>query len=174
MIAALDVHYGDEANGGGALAACVGFEHWESAVAVHESVTKIAGVEPYEPGAFYKRELPCLLAALAEVKERDVSTVIVDGYVWLGPGRPGLGMKLFEALGSRVPVVGVAKTAFHEAPSAEVLRGQSAKPLYVTAEGISIDAAREGVQRMYGGHRVPVLLKRADALARGLAKPGEV
>jgi len=128
---------------------------------------RIEQVAPYVPGSFYQRELPCLLAAL-ERAALEPECVVVDGYVWLAPERPGLGAKLFEALGSRVPVVGVAKTAFAGAESIAlpVLRGESQKPLLVTAAGMEPDLAAERVRSMHGRHRIPTLLKRVDRLCR--------
>jgi deoxyribonuclease V len=94
--------------------------------------------------------------------------VIVDGYVWLdGSGKPGLGGHLFQALGERVTVVGIAKTPLHGADGAhEVLRGSSQRPLFVTAAGIPADVAAEHVRAMHGAHRIPTLLSRVDALCR--------
>ncbi len=57
MIACVDVDYRDL----GAVAACVCFEHWDDSRPVLESAIEIHGVEPYEPGRFYRRELPCIL-----------------------------------------------------------------------------------------------------------------
>ena len=69
---------------------------------------------------------------------------------------------------SLIVVVGVAKTGFEGAgPVAEVLRGTSVKPLYVSAVGIPLDDAVSGVRAMHGAHRIPTLVKRADSLARG-------
>ncbi len=93
-----------------------------------------------------------------------LEAIIVDGYAWLAPGRPGLGAKLHEATG--VPVIGVAKTRFRDAPAVEVLRGRSAKPLYVTAAGMASDDAGRAVASMAGADRTPVLLRRVDRLAR--------
>lgn len=94
--------------------------------------------------------------------------VLVDGYVWLGRDRPGLGAHLFEALGGRVAVVGLAKTAFHGNDVAlPVLRGTSKAPLFVTARGIDPILACAHVKAMAGPHRIPTLVARADALSRG-------
>lgn len=93
--------------------------------------------------------------------------VIIDGYVWLGAGRSGLGAHLYDALGQRIAVVGVAKRRFHGAGDAvPVLRGTSQVPLFVTAVGIDLAEAAEGVRRMHGAHRIPTLLKRVDRLSR--------
>src|SRR5947209_894733 len=108
MLACVDVDYRDE----NALAACVLFRDWTDAVPSAELIRLIEHVEPYVPGQFYKRELPCLLGVLADVPE-PLDAVIVDGYVWLKDEQtPGLGGHLFEALARKVPVIGVAKTRF--------------------------------------------------------------
>jgi deoxyinosine 3'endonuclease (endonuclease V) len=107
MLAALDVHYLPRH----AFAACVLFHAFTDAHETDTRVVRVADIAPYEPGAFYKRELPCLLAVLNTVSGLEV--IVIDGYVWLSAdGKPGLGARLFEALNSRVAVVGVAKNAF--------------------------------------------------------------
>ena len=66
-----------------------------------------------------------------------------------------------------VPVIGVAKTAFRPATHAvPVLRGGSARPLYVTAAGLPLASAADLVRRMAGRYRLPDALRRADALSR--------
>lgn len=93
--------------------------------------------------------------------------IIVDGYVDLGVGHPGLGRHLFNAIGGMVPVIGVAKTSFHDAPHVELLRGRVAtKPLFITQAGMGMDAAIKGIQQMAGPFRIPDLLKAVDKLAR--------
>lgn len=166
MIAALDVAYGPR----GAATACVLFRDFADPSPAFVHVTHTADVAPYEPGSFYKRELPCLLAALAAAPAKP-TIVIVDGYVWLSADRrPGLGARLHEALGGGVIVVGVAKTGFDGSAFAEaVLRGTSVKPLYVTAEGVDAATAAGWVRAMHGPHRLPTLLQRADRLCRDAA-----
>lgn len=168
MIAAVDVDYRDS----GAVAACVLFRAWDDAVSASETVIPIAHVEPYEPGQFYRRELPCLLAML-QAAGGSPDIVIVDGYVWLADERdPGLGAHLHQALAGRAAVVGVAKTRFASAGAArEILRGTSRHPLYITAAGIDVDEAASHVRAMHGPHRTPTLLKRVDQLCRGRAAP---
>lgn len=94
--------------------------------------------------------------------------MLVDGDVWLDDqGRKGLGAHLFDALGGTTAVVGVAKHSFFAAVNAaSVRRGQSERPLHVTAAGLSIEAAEAGVRSMHGEYRIPTLLKRADLLCR--------
>lgn len=122
----------------------------------------------YEPGEFYRRELPALRAVLADVD--GLSQLIIDGYVDLdATGRPGLGAHAHAEFG--VPVIGVAKTAFHTATHAiPVLRGRSARPLYITAIGLSLADAAEQIRTMTGRFRLPDALRRADALGRSAVR----
>jgi deoxyribonuclease V len=164
MIVCVDVDYRDEQ----AVAACVVFDDWPAAQGVAEVVERISPVAPYEPGQFYRRELPCLLAVLAKVRE-PLTTIVVDGYVWLRDEQsPGLGGHLFAALQRRIPIIGVAKTQFHSAGAAQpVLRGNSQRPLFVSAAGIDRDTACRHIRGMHGSFRIPTLLKRVDQLCRG-------
>jgi deoxyribonuclease V len=161
---AVDVHYPDT---GGARAALVVGDAPTFPSIVEERVCWLDEAAPYEPGAFYKRELPAIRAVLAGVAP--VGLLVVDGYVDLDPdGRPGLGAHVHAAL--RLPVIGVAKTPFRTAThAAEVLRGDATKPLYVTAAGLALATAAEYVAAMRGAYRLPDALRRVDALARGRA-----
>lgn len=160
LLCCVDVDYRGET----AVAAAILFLDWGSPHAVAEHVVRVDQVAPYRPGAFYERELPCIQAVLAR-NHWPLAAIVVDGYVWLG-AQPGLGAHLFAALGERVPVIGVAKTRFHAAPAIEVLRGDSKKPLYVSAAGMTPEEAGRCVQRMHGEHRLPTLLKGVDRLCR--------
>ena len=160
-IAAVDVDY----RGSVAVAAGVWFRGWMAAEAEVEAVTTLRDVAPYRSGELFRREFPCLLAVLARGPAADV--VVVDGYVWLGPGRPGLGAHLHAALGGRTAVVGVAKKRFIGATDAVlVYRGASRTLLYVTAVGVDAVEAAGWVKNMRGSYCVPSLLKRVDRLAR--------
>jgi deoxyribonuclease V len=166
MIAFIDVGYvrpdGDRDES--ALAACVVAERWSDARPLEQRVAHVARVAPYEPGRFYLRELPCVVAVLEQVRA-PVSTVVVDGYVFLDGDRPGLGAKVAEAV--RLPVVGVAKTQFHGVTSAiAVTRGRSARPLYVSAIGMDVVRAAAHVREMHGAFRTPTLLRLVDRLTR--------
>lgn len=160
-IAALDVDYRPTC----AVAACVVFGTWSDEHVLESFTVTTAAAADYTPGAFYTRELPCLLAALARCS-RAPEVIVVDGHVWLGPERPGLGAHLHAALGGATPVVGVAKNPFRGAPALEVLRGGSKRPLFVTACGIDCAEAAARVTAMHGAHRVPTLLRRVDQLCR--------
>lgn len=167
MIVAVDVQYSGDAG----FVAAVAFQRWTDAEPEVEHGTLVRPVEEYEPGQFFKRELPCILAVLALLSEPPDS-VVVDGYVWLdAAGRKGLGALLFDALGGATPVVGVAKRSFRGSPhAAPVRRGSSSRPLFVTAAGLLVSDATAAIASMHGAHRTPTLLKRVDQLCRqGLA-----
>jgi deoxyribonuclease V len=173
MMACVDVDYRE----GEGAAACVLFTAWADEHPAAEHVERVRGVAEYVPGQFYRRELPCLLAVLAGVGG-PVGLVVVDGYVWLeDEAHPGLGARLYEALGGRTPVVGVAKTRYAGAGRAvAVRRGESAtRPLWVTAAGMEVEAAAGCVAAMHGPYRIPTLLRRVDQLCRSArfgADPG--
>jgi deoxyribonuclease V len=85
-------------------------------------------------------------------------------------GRPGLGAYVHAEFG--IPVVGVAKTPFFTATHAvPVTRGQSSRPLYVTAAGFAAAAAASMVRGMAGPFRIPDAMRRVDRLARGIEIP---
>lgn len=162
MICCLDVFYHEQST----VTACVGFSVWTAAQPAFEKVLVSDGAaKDYQPGEFYRRELPYILSALATL-ETSPAIVIIDGYVWLGVERPGLGAHLFAALAQRAAVVGVAKRPFVGATATPVLRGESRQPLFVGAVGIAIEDAVDGVRSMHGPHRIPTLLKRVDRLSR--------
>jgi len=165
MFAATDVQYLPT---GAARAALVlaSDAAFSSVVAEQTMLVSSVGVAPYEPGEFYRRELPPLRAVLAPALP-DVELLIVDGYVDLDPsGRPGLGAHAHKEFS--VPVIGVAKTRFATATHAiPVIRGQSARPLFVTSAGLPLPDAAALVHAMSGKHRLPDALRRADQLARG-------
>jgi deoxyribonuclease V len=159
----LDVQY----HAVGAQAAAVLFDNWIDPRPTHSASLSIDTVAEYQPGAFYKRELPCLLALLATITA-PLEHIIVDGFVYLDSEyKPGLGAHLYNALGGAIPVIGVAKTAFQGAPSLPVLRGQSQQPLLVSSIGCDTAQAAAWVQHMHGMYRIPTLLKAVDQLARG-------
>jgi deoxyribonuclease V len=124
------------------------------ATLTEERTVLVERVAEYRPGKFYERELPALRQVLSDAAPLDL--LIVDGYVDLDPaGRPGLGAHVADA-GLAPTVLGVAKTRFRAAThAAEVLRGRSARPLYVTASGMTLDVAADLVRRMAGDGRFP-------------------
>jgi deoxyribonuclease V len=169
MIVAIDVDYREHV----ARAAGVLFRDWGDAQAAAERVVDCAVSDAYRPGVFFRRELPCIERLLREIRE-PLDCIVIDAYVHLGgERRPGLGMQLFDALGQRIPVIGVAKTPYRGTPEeTAVFRGRSARPLYVTAAGMPEDLARKRVRAMHGDHRLPTLLQQVDRLCRRSGRCG--
>lgn len=169
MIFATDVHYQES----GAVAAGVMFRKWQDARSEQILTAEVADVAEYVPGEFYQRELPCLLALLDKLK-KEPTCIVVDGFVFLdGHTEAGLGKHLYDALNGSVPVIGVAKSAFKDAPpETEIYRGESKHPLYVTSVGMSLEEAKAHIAEMHGKFRLPTLLKKADQACR--KKPTEV
>jgi len=164
MIACVDIHY----RSANVTAACLGFESWTDETSSYEAVVESdTAAAAYRPGEFYRRELPYLLSVLCPLNGR-LEVAIVDGYVWLGAGRRGLGAHVHEVLGCRV--IGVAKSPFASADSVPVVRS-GARPLYVTSVGIEPELAATHIRSMAGPFRMPTLLKRVDQLARRLVRP---
>lgn len=161
VCAAVDVCY--PAAGGARAAAVIAADAAFSAV-LAERTAVVPEVVPYRPGKLFERELPPLRAVLCRVP--GLCLLVVDGYVDLdATGLPGLGAHAHAEFG--VPVIGVAKSPFRTATHAvRVLRGQSARPLFVTAAGLPRAEAARLVRRMAGRYRLPDALRRADALAR--------
>jgi deoxyribonuclease V len=161
LCAAVDVHY---LRSGGARAAAVVAADAAFSQVLTERTAVVPEVGPYRPGEFYRRELPPLRAVLRGIG--GLGLLVVDGYADLDPaGRPGLGAHAHDEFA--VPVIGVAKSAFRTASHAvPVLRGRSARPLFVTAAGMPRAEAAELVLLMAGRHRIPDSLRRADELAR--------
>ena len=165
MILAIDVQYQENS----ALAAGVLFSSWESATPDSNIIKTIQGIAPYEAGSFYKRELPCIQSLLEDIDEA-ISAIVVDGFVTLGANEDkGLGMHLYDSLENKIPVIGVAKRSFKDTPEqCELYSGDSAKPLFVTAVGMTLEEAKANIASMHGEHRIPTLLKRVDQLCRGI------
>lgn len=163
MILAVDVHY----EGLIAVVAGVLFENWDDDHSCEVFMSTVSDIKKYEPGEFYKRELPCILKLLEDHNIRP-DCIIIDGFVYLdGVGKAGLGKHLHDALEGGVNVIGVAKKPFKDISDYfAVYRGGSDKPLYVTSEGIDIDTAKKLVATMSGQFRVPTLLKRVDQACR--------
>lgn len=162
MILIADVQYG-ETN----WAAGLVYDHWKADKPRHVYRVDVGPVDEYQPGEFYRRELPALLKIIEG--SVPVTTVVIDGYVNL-PDRPGLGAHLHFATG--LPVLGIAKKYYEGINlSAGVLRGKSEKPLWVTAVGV--DNPQQIVRELPGQYRLPEWVKLADQTARGYGISGE-
>lgn len=163
-IVCFDVQYfGDEA-----ITGFVVFNSINDAKPMDTGQVLTKGIAAYEPGAFYKRELPCLLNAIDFITIK-ISLIIVDAYVWLDDDKMGLGGYLYQALDEKIPVIGVSKSKFNTATSKviPVMRGQSQQPLYVSSIGMDTLKAAEMIEKMEGPYRLPTMIKLADAVCRG-------
>jgi deoxyribonuclease V len=160
MILAVDIHYSRSY----AFVAGIFFQKWEDAKPLHGMTGMFTGAEPYEPGAFYRRELPPILDFLSGQKHLP-DILVVDGFVHLNPPRRGLGAHLRDQTGCTV--IGVAKNPLMVACSfAPVYRGKSKRPLYVSAAGMDLQRACDTIRSMHGQYRIPTLIKLADTLCR--------
>lgn len=165
MIYAFDTFYYEDF----AKTVCIAFEDWNSETEsfIYSENTEISA--DYESGAFYKRELPCILSLLKKIDLKEGDLIIVDGYVTLdNSGKIGLGGYLYESLNKKYPVIGIAKNGFASEDSLRktIFRGESKTPLFLTAVGINIDNIKIKVENMYGAYRIPTLLKKLDQLTR--------
>ncbi len=160
MLLAIDVHYKST------YAKAVGvLFHWEDEVPQRIITDIINTVADYEPGQFYKRELPCILQLLKQVDINALEAIIVDGHVYIDNDKSfGLGGHLWQALGEKVPVIGMAKKAFHntEQVVTPIYRGQSKNPLFISCIGISKEKVLKKVKLLHGSCRIPTILKTLD------------
>jgi len=165
LILAIDVYYYEEhANVAGVLF------NWLDTVPQSSITTTVHNIAPYVPGQFYKREMPCILKLLEQVDLEQLEAVLVDSHVYITNNKDyGLGGHLWEALGGKTPIIGVAKRSFHNTDKVTIpiTRGKSANPLYVSAIGMETTAAAQLVTEMVGEYRIPKLLKIVDELSRG-------
>lgn len=161
MKLAVDAYYvGSKAKVVGVL-----FENFSDEKPIKTISKAVGDVAPYESGSFYKRELPCIVSLLQDLDVRDISLIVIDGFVYLDDeGGYGLGGHLYEHLERRVQIVGVAKSPFKGSCKLvrEICRGESKRPLFVSAVGIDLDEAARLVKRMSGEFRMPGLLKILD------------
>lgn len=165
MIYAFDTFYYPDC----AKTVCIAFEQWDSETEhfIYSENTEINS--DYESGAFYKRELPCILSLLKKIDLKDGDLIIVDGYVALGNnGKIGLGGYLYESLNKKYPVIGIAKNGFASEDNMRktIFRGKSKIPLFLTAKGIDADKTKINIENMHGAYRIPTLLKKLDKLTK--------
>jgi deoxyribonuclease V len=147
-----------------AQAAGVVIQSWSDTTPASEYLSCSYEIEEYVSGQFYQRELPHLLTLLQKIENYDC--VVVDAHVWLKADQPGAGHYLWRALGEHIPVIGVAKNSFHGGIALSLTRGDSKKPLWISAVGIDPQKAHGWIKEMAGPYRVPTLLKHVDALSR--------
>lgn len=142
---------------------------WEDEKPKKILTTVYEGVEEYQSGNFYKRELPCILKLLASLDLNTLEAIIIDGHCYISNQKEfGLGGYLWKELKEKVPVIGVAKNRFHntEDVSFPVYRGESKKPLYVSSIGYDVEQAKTNILMMTGKYRIPDILKIVDQQTR--------
>ena len=163
MIACFDAHYNDNS----AIAAAIVFRRWEDETAVDQYTVKVTDVGDYRPGSFYERELKPL-QELIPLISYPIRYFVIDAYCHLSDdGSPGLGAYLHKSLPDDSAVIGVAKNRFRDTRHAvELFRGDSNRPLFITSIGVSYQSAADHVKSMHGEHRIPIILKAVDRLAR--------
>lgn len=163
MIACFDVHYYQDY----ARASCIVFDKKEEKV-IAEYMAEIKGVKDYLPGQFYQRELPCILRVLKKVKE-NIDLIIIDGFIWVKGREKGLGAHFYQTINCKTPIIGVAKSYLNGSTAfVSICRGQSSKPLYVSAIGIDLNYAARLIKNLKGDFRIPDILKKVDKLARNI------
>lgn len=162
---AFDVHYYDNF----AIVGFVLFENELSSEPYKTGQIRCDSVEPYISGQFYKRELPCLLKAVEEIKEQ-INLIYIDANVWLDDDKKGLGKYLFDSINHTIPVIGVSKSCFNKETELirPVHRQSSKNPLYVSSVGIELENACEKVKMMNGDFRLPKMIKLADSVCRNI------
>lgn len=165
MILAFDTYYYNNK----AKTVCVAFEDWGDTRDLKTYSEIREDVEEYTPGEFYKRELPCILSLLRQITGNDIEAIIVDGFVYLDDdAKLGLGGHLYHHLGCTIPIIGVAKSNFATLDKNKVAlqRGESERPLFITAAGMDPKVAADRIKSMSGSYRIPALLKALDRLTK--------
>jgi len=163
-ILAIDVYYRAE----NAKAVGVIF-NLEDAKPAEVIIEYIEGVGDYVPGEFYKRELPCIKRIFEVVNLDIVEAIIIDGHMYVdNVGNFGLGGYALQLLKNKVPVIGVAKSSFYanKETVAQVFRGKSKNPLYVSAIGMELNIATDLIKNMRGAYRIPDILKELDRITK--------
>lgn len=167
MILAFDTYYYDDK----ANTVCLSFDTWadDTPKAINNEI--LGGIAEYESGAFYKRELPCIISLLKQYDMAEIDCIIIDGYVVLdNEGKLGLGGYLYAHLDQQIPVIGVAKSKFtlNEQLALPLFRGDSKRPLFISAKGIELNTAFEYIKSMHGKFRMPTLLQVLDTESKKL------
>lgn len=164
MVAAFDIHYDRKPIKGVAV-----LFDWSDKTPQQSISHYFDRVEEYESGAFFKRELPCIIKLLENLQLEQIDTIIVDGSVWVNDDKKkGLGAYVFDHLQGKIPVIGVSKNQLKDCNilCKPILRGKSQKHLWVSAIGLPLEQAAEKIKNMQGEFRIPEVLKKLDRLTR--------
>lgn len=169
---AVKLAVGFEVDGERAAAAGVVFDDWGAREPERSVATRLDGLPKPPRGEPDLRAVTAVLHLLRDhALQPDV--IVLDGPVHLdADDKAGVGRHLHDALGGRVAVIGVAKSARPPLPAQfEVHREEEAPPVLVTCAGIDLGAAKARVRTMHGRKRVPTLLKLAARLAAAELNP---
>ena len=158
---------------------------------LHESVViRRPTTFPYVPGLLSFREIPAVLAAMAEI-EQPPTLLLCDGQGYAHPRRFGLACHLGVLTG--IASIGVAKTLLvgchdpvsnkrgawqalrdhNEIIGAAVRTRANVRPVYVSVgHRVALDSAINFVMTCTGRYRLPETTRWAHRLASGLPKKG--
>ena len=153
-----------------AIVAAVAFDDWAAGEGTRNYSLHIAHVEKPAKGELDLRALPWFVQLL-EANRLQPEAIVFDGFVHLDTqDTPGLGLRLHDTLGGRVPVIGVSKSLFKGADTPDqycIFREDETPPLVITSAGIDLGAAKARVRMMHGRKRMPTLMKLAARIAKG-------
>jgi deoxyribonuclease V len=178
-VAGADVAFDSAVPGGQAIAGVVLFSYpgWEE---LECATARRPLTFPYVPGLLSFREIPAILAALADLRETP-DLIFCDGQGYAHPRRFGLACHLGALLD--VPTIGCAKSRLigehreprsqagawtplidHGEPIGAVLRTRAgARPMYISCgHRVSLKRAVQLVMEACDGPRVPRPTRRAD------------
>lgn len=111
MILAFDTYYYGET----AKSVCLCFNNWLDSEPVTTYEEIICGISEYEPGLFYKRELPCIMSFLKKVELTCIEFVIIDGYAILDDyGKKGWVTYCLKSLKGEFQLLDLRKQNFTE------------------------------------------------------------
>jgi deoxyribonuclease V len=148
-----------------AVAAGAVIKGWDAKAAEQMFVGRFEARRRYQPGAFYKRELPLLLPLISNV-DAPIGVIVIEGYV-LAQSRRAAGPRRasFRKLGFRIPVIGVAKTQYRaDTWSIPIRRAGSERPSFVTSAGMDQEEAAACIRNMHRDHRIPTIWRWSTAL----------
>ncbi len=77
MIVAIDVHYRETE----AKIVAVAFENWSDKAPSEVFIANKTDIEEYEPSAFFKRELLCVVEIMQQIDLNSLDYLVIDGYV---------------------------------------------------------------------------------------------
>ncbi len=166
MKLALELHHAGDL----VVVAAVAFDEWDAAEPTKTYTSRCQRAGKATAGEPDLRDLACMLQLLRE-HGLAPDNLLINGFVHLDAQETaGLGWHLYLALGGRVAVIGVARSARSALGAQyEVFREELARPLTVTCAGVDLGAAKTRLRAMHGRRRVPTLLKLATRIAKAEA-----